>query len=251
VAHGLGPLRIDLGVRHDDNDAFGERTTPKVGLLLPLGDASRVRASWGEGFRAPSIGELFYPFSGNAELEPEESESWELGVEYEAGAWKAGVTRFDNEFVNLIDFDFATFTNRNVGRAASRGFELWSRYTGSLFSISTNATILETEDLATGEALLRRPRETASLVLIAGSGPWVVSFSAAFVGDRFDVDPVSLERIELGSHLGFDLGARLEKWSRAKPFARIENLADREFQEVAGYPAPGRRVIAGLLSSWQ
>jgi vitamin B12 transporter len=251
ASHDLGRVRVELGLRYDDNDAYGSRTTPKIGIVVPFGKRTRARASWGEGFRAPSIGELFYPFSGNADLEPEESESWELGLEHEIGQWIGGATLFDNEIVNLIDFDFATYTNRNVGRAASRGVEIWSRYTGRLMTLAANATFLETEDLKTGEALLRRPDESASLVATTRLGSWDLSFSGTYVGARSDVDAVSFQRTELGSHLLLDIAGRLERWVRFQPFARIENVANEEYEEVAGYPAPRRRLVAGFASGWK
>jgi vitamin B12 transporter len=251
VTHDLGRMRLDLGVRHDDNDAFGSRTTPKIGLLLSFGKGTKFRASWGEGFRAPSIGELFYPFSGNADLEPEESESWEVGIEQEIGDWKVGATVFDTEFLNLVDFDFVTFTNRNVGSALSQGLEIWSRYSGRLLTIAANATVLETEDLETGESLLRRPDQSASLVIASSPEPWNLSFTASFVGQRRDVDAMTFQRTELDSHLRLDVSGRFERWDRFQPYARVENLADEKYQEVAGYPAPGRRVIAGFASSWR
>jgi vitamin B12 transporter len=251
VAHDLGRVRVDVGARYDDNDAFGSRLTPRVGVLVPLSERTTFRASWGEGFRAPSIGELFYPFSGNTNLEPEESESWELGIESRRESWSFGATGFDTRIENLIDFDFLTFTNRNVGRASSRGVELWGRYSSRLLSITANATLIDTEDLDSGEALLRRPDESASMVLVSGPGDWDLSFTATFVGERADVDAVTFGRVELDSHLLFDVAGRFEGWRRFQPYARIENVTDESYQEVAGFPAPGQQLILGLSMIWE
>jgi vitamin B12 transporter len=251
VAHDLGRVRIDLGARYDDNDSFGSRLTPRIGLLVPVSERTRVRASWGEGFRAPSIGELFYPFSGNVDLEPEESESWEIGAESGYGKWTFGATAFDTQIRNLIDFDFLTFTNRNIGRASSRGVELWSRYSTSSLSIAANLTLLDTEDLDTGASLLRRPDESASLVLIAGPGDWDLSATATFVGRRADVDAVTFSRVELGSHSRLDLAGRFEAWRRLQPYARVENVTDERYEEVAGFPAPRQQLILGLVLIWE
>jgi vitamin B12 transporter len=250
TARDLGASRLDIGLRHDDNDAFGSRTTPKIGLLLPVGDRTTLRASWGEGFRAPSIGELFYPFSGNPQLEPEESESWEVGVERQGDGWRVGATAFDSHLRNLIDFDFVSFTNRNVGRARSRGFEAFARYTRAQLSATITGTRLRAEDRATGQPLLRRPEESMSMIVGARPGFWVLSVTGAYVGRRPDIDPTAFERVELGSHLRFDVAGRCEKWQRVQPYARVENVADRRYEEVAGFPAPPRRWIGGLTYSW-
>ncbi len=250
TAQNLGASRLDVGLRHDDNDAFGSRTTPKLGLHLPVGERLKLRASWGEGFRAPSIGELLYPFSGNPQLEPEESESWEVGIERQGDAWRFGATAFDNHLRNLIDFDFVTFTNRNVGRARTRGVEAFARYSSDELSASISATRLSTEDRATGEPLLRRPRESLSMVVTAAPGPWALSVTGTYVGPRPDIDPATFVRVELESHVRFDIAGRYQKWRKVHPYARIENLANRGYQEVAGFPAPPRRWIGGLAYSW-
>ncbi|MDH3255083.1 MAG: TonB-dependent receptor, partial [Acidobacteriota bacterium] len=250
LAHDIGTVRVDLGVRHDDNDAFGSRTTPRLGFLMAVSADTRLRASWGQGFRAPSIGELFYPFSGNVELQPEESESVEVAIEHEAGKWQLGAAAFENRVRNLIDFDFVSFSNRNVGRARSRGVEAWSRYAGRLLTAVATATVLTAEDRATGEALLRRPEESASLIATVAPGPWVLNLSTIYVGERPDVDPSTFSRIDVGSHLRVDVAARFGKWARFEPYARIENLGDRRYEAVAGFPASGRRWVGGCSLNW-
>ena len=88
-------------------------------------------------------------------------------------------------------------------------------------------------------------------MVVARPGEWDLSLSAAYVGERADIDPVSFRQVRLASHLRLDLAARLERWQRLQPYGRIENLADETYQEIAGYPAPGRRLIAGIASSWK
>jgi vitamin B12 transporter len=251
ISHRLGRVRFDAGLRFDDNDAFGSRTTPKFGLLWNLGSETSLRASYGEGFRAPSLGELFFPFSGNAELEPEVSESLEIGWERLSGNWRLGLVGFENRLRNLIDFDFVTFSNQNIGRARSRGVEVWAEVDHRMLDVSWNATFLEAEDRLTGLPLLRRPEKSSNVVATTRPGRWALSLTGRFVGERDDIDPVSLERIENESFLRFDLAVQWRADRGLTPFARIENLADREYSEVAGFPAPGRTWVGGLAFSWQ
>jgi vitamin B12 transporter len=249
-ARDLGALRLDIGARHDDSDVFGGTTTPRAGLRLRLGSKTRLRAAWGEGFRAPSLGELFYPLSGNAELAPEESASWELGVEHDRRRWRLGATAFHTRLRNLIDFDFQTFSNVNVGRARSRGLELWSRYLGRHLEIRADATLVDSEDLASGEQLLRRPETAASMVLTAAPGAWTVSLTGRYVGARADIDPRTLERLELEEYARLDVAARYRWRPAIEPYARIENLGNSSFQEIAGFPAAGRQWIGGVAVRW-
>src|SRR6185295_18560565 len=102
VSYGHGPLQLELGARRDDNDVYGGKTSARTGAVVTLPAGFRVRASYGESFRAPSLGELFFPGSGNPKLRPETGKSFEAGIERESGAWRSGVTGFENRQHDLI-----------------------------------------------------------------------------------------------------------------------------------------------------
>jgi len=243
---GHGPVRLQVGLRRDDNNVYGGKTSLRAGTVFKLGAGTRLRASYGEAFRAPSLGELFFPGSGNPDLQPEDSRSWEAALEHEAGGWRFGLTGFENRLRNLIDFDFATFRDVNVGRARTRGVEAETGYRRGIFGATLNGTWLETEDLDTGLELLRRPKKSASLVLTARPGDWTLNLVGRYVGERPDVDPVTFTRTVNPSYTRFDVAARWHALAWLSPYARIENLADREYSQALGFPAPGRTVIGGL-----
>ncbi len=247
----LGRFHVDAGVRYDDNDVYGSRTSPRFGVSAELGSHGRIKASYGEGFRAPSLGELFFPSSGNRELEPEESESLELGVEYEGARWQAGVTGFDTRLINLIDFDFVTFSNVNRGRAETQGVEGWLGRRTKALSWRWNVTFLDAVDATSDEPLLRRPRESSNLLVSFPVRRVGLHLTGRYVGPRPDVDPVTFARSENPGYVRFDLAAKWKPVRRLAPYARIENLADREYQEALGFPAPGRTLIVGLLTGWE
>jgi TonB-dependent vitamin B12 receptor len=246
VFHALGPVTLDLGVRYDDNNVFGSQTSPRLGALYAISERLRVRGSYGRAFRAPSIGELFYPITGNPDLQPEINDSVELAVDYEAGAWRVGITGFENRLENLIDFDFSTFRNVNVGRAETRGLELEAGYRTRLLALRWNATLLETEDLETGLPLLRRPERTSNLVATFYPEPFTVNATIRYVGERADVDPITFDRSVNPAYLRLDLAAEWQVTGRIAPYARIENVADEEYAEALGFPAPGRTLVGGL-----
>jgi vitamin B12 transporter len=242
----LGAVTLDLGLRQDESDVYGGELSPRLGLVMALGDKTRLRASYGEAFRAPSLGELYYPLSGNPDLEPERGRSIELGAEHERGAWSFALFGFDNRLEQLIDFDFATFRNVNVGRARSRGLEGSVAYRGRLVTARWNGTLLEAEDRDTGRALLRRPEQSSNLVVTVRPGSWSWTFTGTWVGEREDVDPLSFARRMNPSYLRIDLAGSWQASPRLAPTLRLENAADRDYQEVLGFPAPGRTLIGGL-----
>src|SRR6185295_2287834 len=167
----VGKGQIQVGLRRDDNDVYGEQTSLRAGAVVPLG-AFRFRASYGESFRAPSLGELFFPGSGNSALEPEEGQSVEVGLERRLGSAGFSIVGFSNRQKNLIDFDPVTFRNVNVLRAKSQGLEGEVDARRGIASARLTATYLETEDRTTGLPLLRRPRRSASLLLTLAPKSW-------------------------------------------------------------------------------
>jgi vitamin B12 transporter len=247
IALGGGAV-VTAGVRYDHHSDFGDAWSPRGTLAWVDPNARwKVRVSGGTAFRAPSVGELFYPFGGNPDLRPERVTSWEAGVERYFSGGRLEVSAFWNELTNLIVFDFVSSSNENVGRARTRGVEIaWRQRVAESFEVDAGYTWLDAEDRVSGEDLLRRPRHEAFL-----SGSWrpiarlSVSPRAVFVGRRLDADPVTGRHEDLPSYVRFDVFARFELPHFA-PYARLENATDRRYQEVDGYPAPGRRWAAGV-----
>lgn len=243
---GGGPVRLDLGARRDDNDVYGGQTSLRAGGVWRVAGGTRLRASYGQAFRAPNLGELYFPFSGNRALRPETGTSYEAGVEQEAGPWRLLLTAFENRQRNLIVFDPVSFRDLNVGRARSRGLEGLVGCRGRLVYGQLNATRLEAVDLTTGRELLRRPKWSANLLLTARPGAWTFTFTGRYVGRRPDIDPPTGALRTNPGFLRLDLAASLRARRWLSPFARLENLADRRYAEVLGYPSPRRRLIGGV-----
>lgn len=241
----VGRAQVQVGLRRDDNDVYGEQTSLRTGAVVPFA-GFRLRASYGESFRAPSLGELFFPGSGNPDLRPEEGKSLEVGLEREVGIVRLSVVGFENRQNDLIDFDLSTFTNVNVARARSRGLEGEVAARHGIGTVRLTGTYLDAEDRATGEPLLRRAKRSATLLASLAPKSWSFALSGRYVGDRADVDPVTFGRAENPSYVRFDLAARYAGWSKLEPFARVDNLADREYEEALGFPASGRTWVGGL-----
>lgn len=243
-------LAITAGVRRDENDAFGSSTNPRVALSWRVSKAVRVRAAAGSAFRAPSTGELYYPFSGNPGLKPEESVSYEAGAEWTLVpglALEASVFRSD--VTDLIRYDFASQRNVNVGRARMTGAE--AVLSGSLTASTwarASYTWLDTEDRDTGLPLLRRPKQRASMTVGGDLGRGAsTELTGLWVGERDDVDAATYLRVTNPAYFRLDAavtGPRV--LGGFSPFVRVTNLLDRDYEEVAGYPSPGRRFVAGV-----
>ncbi|MEM9290773.1 MAG: TonB-dependent receptor [Acidobacteriota bacterium] len=245
-----GDVTIEGGLRYDDSDTFGSQSSPSFAIAWAIQPQLRLRAGWAESFRAPSLGELFFPFSGNPDLQPESASGWEVALEGGWGQngtrWNAAVVAFDNRVDDLIEFDFVTFRNVNIGEARSRGAEAWVGWFRGPWSGRLTSTWLDAEDRRSGEALLRRADEEWSLEIGWAGDDLSTRLTAFAVGERPDVDPVTFTTIQASSYARVDWALRWQARQNLAPYLRIDNLFDEDYEEAAGFPAPGRRFIAGL-----
>lgn len=271
--------RLDLsaGVRLDHNEAFGTFDTWRLGAAYRLPSRTRLRASFGTAFKAPTFLENFSTgyVRGNPDLEPETSTSWEAGVEQVLPALglSVGLTWYDQSFDQLVQYTASPPAPDaphyfNVAAASARGLEataelelpggaglqasyswLDTRVEDAGFDSGPDAAFVE------GDRLLRRPTHAARLGL---HGPLprdgTARLDLRWVGDREDRDFSSFpaERVVLEDYLRVDVGARLPLLrSRGDSpglvgTLRVRNLWDAAYQEVRGFPAPGRTVVAGI-----
>jgi vitamin B12 transporter len=241
-------LRLLAGARWDDAEPWGSELSPRADLTWRPSEALELRIGHGKAYRPPSLGELYYPFSGNPGLAPETSSSSDLGLAVSSGRaslWRA--TIFATELDNLIEFDFASFTNLNRGAATIRGAELsWEEGVGRRGASFLQLTVLDTEDEA-GMPLLRRPSWSGSWTLRGAVADRLAGdLSLRYLGARDDIDPTTFERARAGSFLTADLALAWHLGRGMELTGRVLNLADEAYEEVLGYPAAGRRYLAGL-----
>jgi len=237
-----------VGVRWDRADPWGSEISPRVTLSWRA-SSWRAWTSWGHAFRAPGLGELYYPFAGNPSLEPERSNASEIGliVMPEGHGTSLQLVAFHSRVHNLIDFDYASYRYANVLAALQQGLEgAWALRVAATTELRVAATWLETSD-EEGRALLRRPTWSGSATVSTTLGKAVdAELAIIWVGPRHDLDPVTLTRVEAAGFLTAALSARVPVRNLFAVRLRLENLADRSYAEVLGYPAPRRRAMVGI-----
>jgi len=254
-------FRISGGLRLDDHDSFDPVTTWRVTplVILPV-TATRLKASIGTGYKAPSLYERYgrsptnfgTQYTGNPNLLPEESTGWESGVEqaFWGGRMDTGVTYFQNQYDHLIQtiylpsFDSTTI---NINGARSRGGEFYlSVRPARSVQLRLDYTYTRTRDDA-GLELLRRPRHRGRLALDLQPAPSLgLTAEAVYVGERQDIDRVSGVRLTAPDYTVVNAGGSWS-WSRAVSiYARIENLLNREYEPASGFQALGRAGFVGL-----
>ncbi|MEL6529511.1 MAG: TonB-dependent receptor [Pseudomonadota bacterium] len=254
-------LSLNGGVRFDDHETFGSATTfSGSAAYTPNGGETVIRASYGEGFKAPALFQLFSNF-GNPDLLAEESESWDIGLTqtFLDGRAQIGVTYFERDGTNQIDFvscfgstlapclvanaPFGTYDN--IDLASSEGWEVGlALQPVDGFDLALNYSKIDAFDETTGNRLARRPSETASLVAdYVSSDGFGVGTTILIVGDSFD--NASNSRA-LDGYVVADVRVSYSVTEQLEVFGRIENVTDEQYETIFRYGAPGRSVFGGV-----
>lgn len=262
-------LTLTAGVRHDDHDRFGSKTLFAGGGVWALPIGTTIRASYSEGFKAPTLYQLFSEY-GNDALDPERAKGWEAGAEqrFLGGKASLGAAYFERRSRGLIDFASCfgpttdplclvpgTMQQRfgyylNVARAFARGVEASGRVAlAQRVSVDGNYTWTLSEDRSDGSSNLgkqlpRRPQHAAN-ASVSYTVPDSVSFGAAVRYSGATVDN-AFDRTRLGAYTLVDLRAELPLSPTVRVFARAENVFDEDYATASGYGTLGRSIYAGF-----
>jgi vitamin B12 transporter len=246
-------LFTTFGVRFDDHSRFGNKSTFRIATALVLESETKIKGSYGTGFKAPTLYQLYAPATywgpiGNENLNPEESIGWDVGIEQFMfkNRLNFGITYFSNEFDNLIQYDWAVgFIN--VASAATGGLEMFlAAFPVKNLNFRLNYTYTKSEDKTTGEELLRRPKHKAN----ASVNYKFLKKADAYldiihVGKRFDVLPFPIV-VEAAPYTLFNLTLTYEISGNIEIFGRIINLFDVEYEEALGYGTAGLSGYLGI-----
>ncbi|MGH8030761.1 MAG: TonB-dependent receptor domain-containing protein [Arenimonas sp.] len=258
-----GAHRGELSLRHDDNSQFGGATTANAAWGWQPVEALRVRASWGQGFRAPNFNELYYPgfsgdqgerfFAGTDSLSPERSHSVELGLDWQpAAAHALGLSLYRTRVRDMIVFEEPDTNNAiNIDRANLEGAELEYHWQGGAWTFAGNAGWQRAENDSSGLALLRRaPRKAhASLDRRLRNGALVgvdVDALAARPDMDFDTYPAPPARIDLAGYGLVHLRVAMPLRGGWQLEARVENLFDRDYELAHAFNTPGRSGMVAV-----
>ena len=249
------------GVRIDDHDLFDRETTWRLAVARQFPAYNvRARGSIATGFKAPTANQLFVdsvtsfgPFTGNPNLQPEESRGWEIGLDktFGKGNTEAGITYYENRIKNLITFNSTFSSNENRDRVKIRGIELFTESViTSQLKAGFNAAFIRSVDEARDENLLRRPLRKASASIdytpLAGT---VVAAEAVYTGPRYDIDAVNFTRLRRGGYTIINLSGSHAFGKHLDMNARITNLSDHDYEEPDGFLQPGIGAYIGLTLS--
>ena len=242
-----GRWAATAGVRADVTDGLSPAVSPRMGISRSVGaSGARWRASWGKGFKLPSFFALGDPTVGTPELRPERGRGWDVGVEA-GGARSWSLIAHGAAYTDLIDFDPATLRLVNRSGARVRGVEgRLGASVGRGFTVELHAGRVSARLVGSDEPLRERPRWSGGGAVAWSVPGRLVRLQLDAVGPRFDFQLPVPERRVVGGFATVSLFARRDLRGPLRLTLRVENLLDRRYHELVGFPGPGREVVLGL-----
>ena len=246
---------VTAGVRFDKHKMFGNETTYRIApAYIISATQTKIKATYGTGFKAPSLFYLYDPLFGNKKLQPEKNSGFDFGFEQYlfSSDFSFGVTYFNLVYNNMIGFD-QNFKAININKAETKGVELFASYSAGNLSMKLNYTYLNAIDkspniLKSEQKLIRRPNHKTSFDFtykITGN----ISFSSLirFIGEREDVDYSAFpsQRVKLPSYLLFDFAVGYQLLNSLKLTMRMENAFDKKYEEILFYGTQRRAIFIG------
>jgi vitamin B12 transporter len=260
-------LSLALSSRYDDNSEFDRASTYRMEAVYQLGDDTRLRSAYGTAVKNPTFTERFgfyTNFIGNPELKPEESTSWELGIDQQLGDLSLSATLFDAELENEINgfaYDAVnmgyTATNKE-GVSKRQGIELTASVemdeSLALSAAYTYTDSVQPDGAGGYQDEVRRARHTANLNLAWQATDLLqlttnVQYSGSQSDEFFPPWPTPSEIVTLDDYALLNVNANFSATDRLDIYLRLDNLLDDDYEEVFGYQTLGFGASLGLRFS--
>ena len=246
---------VQLNLRHDIDSVFGPQTTGALGYGYALTPNWRVKAAAGTAFRAPTLYQRFSPY-GAADLLPETGRNLDLGLNYAEGPRAFGLTVYQNNVSNLIQYEGNTGTcpandpldpfggcYANTAKARYQGMTLTCRYLIGNVTVSGSLDVQDPRDSVTGKLLARRAQQHGKLAAETRVRGWAVGAELQASGLRYNN---AGNTTELPGYALLGLRAESQVAKNWTLLVRLDNATDAKYELAQGYASAGRSLYAGL-----
>lgn len=240
-------LNTQVGIRVEDNEKFGTHTVAQGSVRYQVLPLTSVYANIGSAFKAPTLNDM-YAFGGNPDLKPEESLSYEIGLDQKlAYNISTGLSLYTTEVDNLIAFDDVLNQMSNVEKAKMEGSELYVKWQGENLFTNLSYNYVRAKDKKNDEDLSRRPRQ--KIALTAGWADEQYTFSTTMLANG-DYDNSPYDNVQIPGHFRVDMHGQYKVNKNVDVFANIQNVGDSKYRTAYGsgsyYINGGRQASAGV-----
>jgi vitamin B12 transporter len=240
---------VTASVRYDDPDKYASDTTGRIAGSYEIGWGLTAAASIGQGYKVPTISQSVCDFcyTPATPLRPEKAEGWDASLDWRSpdGRLKADVTGYHLAVSDQIAYVGGTYVN--ISRTLTTGVEAQAsaRITEQL-SARASYAYADAVDRSTGARLVRVPEHSGSAGLDWHGERLRGGLTIRAQGEQADADPDTFLPATRKGYVVADLAGSYEVQPGLALTARIENIADRRYQQVLGYGEPGRTVFVGF-----
>lgn len=239
-----GRSDLQLSLRVDDNEQFGQHSTGGIAWGVQLSDEINFIASYGTAFKAPSFNDLYYPGSGNDALQPEESATSELSLRGKSQGINWQTSLYETTFENMIAWapvspGSYTWAPSNINSARIRGLELGADYQWQLWRLSANASFIDSENRSgvnKGKRLQRRADRLANMSIDRDFGAFALGATVHGEGRRYANASNTRSLAGFGT---VDLRATYQLSPSWQIRAKLSNLLNKQYQTVSDYNQSG------------
>jgi vitamin B12 transporter len=250
----LGDFNNSASIRYDDNSRFGGKFTWHVAPVYNIAaTGTRLKASAGSGFKAPSLEDLFGPFGHNPNLKPETSKGYDIGLDQDfGGAFSGGVTWFHNDIRNLIESGPPpTYAPINIGKARTQGIEAYLAWQPlETVKLRADYTYTEAEDASAHSELLRRPKNKVSTDISWQALPELnADFTLLYAGSSADIGRENFSPLTLPSYVTANLAVSYTLTDMFTLYGRADNLFDERYENPSGFLQPHQAFYAGIKAT--
>lgn len=237
-------LNTQVGVRIEDNEKFGTHTVAQGSVRYQVLPLTSIYANIGSAFKAPTLNDM-YAYGGNPDLKPEESLSYEIGLDQKlAYNISTGLSLYTTEVDNLIDFDGVLNQMRNLEKAKMEGSELYVKWQGENLFTHLGYNYVRAKNKKTDEDLSRRPRQNVSFT--AGWTDERYTFSTTLLANS-DYDNSAYDTVQIPGHFRVDMHGQYKVNNNVDIFANIQNVGDSKYRTA--YSSGSYYINGGRLAS--
>lgn len=242
-----GQLSYQANLRYDDDSQYDSATTGQLSGEYKVSPLWSIGASAGTGFKAPGVQQIV-GFGGvrslNLNLQPEESENYEVYAKLQTPTYTNRFTVFNNEITNLIDFNNSTFGYFNQSEVDIVGVSADTQANWKYGKWGGDVQFLSAKD-ATGQQALRRAKRTARVFADSNWGKFTARAELLAASERRDVG----NRV-MGGYGITNIAAIYKTSEQSEVSLRVENIFEKKYEFAAGYNVPQRDVLVSYRQSF-
>lgn len=252
---------LTAGARADKNHIFGwqQSYTISPAIIIPF-VKTKIKGNWGKGYKAPSLYQMYGDggtfVAENKNIKPEKSTSYDVGIEQPLASFATvSAAYFSNRYRDMIDYHLSPFPlpgyYYNIGKVTTWGYEAsMTLMPINFLRINGGYTYLKTKDEIQDKPLLRRPTHQAFGSINIGNDKWSAECIVTYIGKRndayYDSSTFTTVEVAMDSYIKTDFIAHYALTPQVSLTAKIENVTNKEYQQVVGYAMPQRSYYVGV-----